>query len=114
MKLKTFQSDDELRKIQRYFKSVEGQYAHGDTLIGVCMGQQAMLKKTTKARCKELYNLCLRRHDRINDWDPVDLAAKPASASTSPTGRARSCASPPNRRTCGSAAQPSTPASGSG
>jgi len=25
VKLKTLQSDDELRKIQRYFKSVEGQ-----------------------------------------------------------------------------------------
>src|SRR5262245_9518306 len=33
-KLRTFQSDDELRKIQRYFKSGEGQYAHGNTFIG--------------------------------------------------------------------------------
>ena len=113
-KLKTFQSDDELRKIQRYFKSGEGQYAHGDAFIGVrmgnvfalakafvdmspaeierlmesdihearagamsIMGQQAMLKKTTEARRKELYDLYLRRHDRINNWDLVDLAAKP-------------------------------------
>jgi len=113
-KLKTFQSDDELRKIQRYFKSGEGQYAHGDKFIGVrmghvfalakafvgmspaeieklmesdihevragamsIMGQQAMLKKTTEARRKELYDLYLRRHDRINNWDLVDLAAKP-------------------------------------
>jgi 3-methyladenine DNA glycosylase AlkD len=113
-RLKTFQSDDELRKIQGYFKSGEGQYAHGDTFIGVrmgqvfalakafvemspaeiealmesdihearagamsIMGQQAMLKKTTQARRKELYELYLRRHDRINNWDLVDLAAKP-------------------------------------
>ena len=113
-KLKTFQSDDELRKIQRYFKSGEGQYGHGDTFIGVrmgtlfalaksfvamspaeiekllesdihevragalsIMGQQAMLKTTTEARRKELYDLYLRRHDRINNWDLVDLAAKP-------------------------------------
>jgi 3-methyladenine DNA glycosylase AlkD len=113
-KLKTFQSDDELLKIQRYFKSGEGQYAHGDTFIGVrmgqvfalakafvemspaeieklmesdihearagamsIMGQQAVLKKTTEARRKELYDLYLRRHDRINSWDLVDLAAKP-------------------------------------
>jgi len=112
--LKTFQSDRELRKIQRYFKSGEGQYAYGDTFIGVrmgqvfalakafvdmspaeieklmesdihevragamsIMGQQAMLKKTTEARRKELYDLYLRRHDRINNWDLVDLAAKP-------------------------------------
>lgn len=113
-KLKTFQSDDELRKIKGYFKSGEGQYGHGDTFIGVrmgtlfalaksfvdmspaeierlmesdihearagamsIMGQQAMLKKTTEARRKELYDLYLRRHDRINNWDLVDLAAKP-------------------------------------
>jgi 3-methyladenine DNA glycosylase AlkD len=113
-KLKTFQSDDELGKIQRYFKSAEGQYAHGDTFIGVrmgtvfalakafvqmspaeieklmdsdlhearagamsIMGQQAMLKSTTEAGRKELYDLYLRRHDRINNWDLVDLAAKP-------------------------------------
>jgi len=110
----TFQSDDELRKIQRYFKSGEGDYAHGDKFIGVrmgqlfvlakafvdmspteieklmesdihearagamsIMGQQAMLKKTTEARRKELFDLYLRRHDRINNWDLVDLAAKP-------------------------------------
>jgi 3-methyladenine DNA glycosylase AlkD len=113
-KLQTFQSDDELRKIQGYFKLGEGQYAHGDAFIGVrmghvfalakafvemspaeieklmasdihearagamsIMGQQAMLKKTTEARRRELYELYLRRHDRINNWDLVDLAAKP-------------------------------------
>jgi len=113
-KLKTFQSDAELRKIKGYFKSGEGQYGHGDTFIGVrmgtlfalaksfidmspaeierlmesdihearagamsIMGQQAMLKRTTEARRKELYDLYLRRHDRINNWDLVDLAAKP-------------------------------------
>jgi 3-methyladenine DNA glycosylase AlkD len=41
------------------------------------MGQQAMLRSTTDARRKELYDLYLRRHDRINNWDLVDLAAKP-------------------------------------
>lgn len=113
-RLKTFQSDDELRKIKGHFKSEEGQYGHGDTFIGVrmgqvfalakafvemspaeierlmesdihearagamsIMGQQAMLRKTTEARRKELYDLYLRRHDCINNWDLVDLAAKP-------------------------------------
>src|SRR6201991_741254 len=113
-KLKTFQSDDELRKIKGYFKSGEGEYAHGDTFIGVrmghelalgkasvamapaeieklmesdihearagamsIMGQQAMLRGTSEGRRKELYDLYLRRHDRINNWDLVDLAAKP-------------------------------------
>jgi DNA alkylation repair enzyme len=99
-------------KIQRYFKSGEGQYGEGDTFIGVRMGQvfalakefidmppseiekllespihevraggcsimgkQATSKKTPESRRKELYDLYLRRHDRINNWDLVDLAS---------------------------------------
>ena len=42
---------------------------------GACsiMGQQAKRKKTPESRRKELYDLYLRRHDRINNWDLVDL-----------------------------------------
>ena len=39
------------------------------------MGKQADYKKTPEYRRKELYDLYLRRHDRINDWDLVDLAS---------------------------------------
>lgn len=39
------------------------------------MGQSAKTPKCTDKRLKELYKLYLRRHDRINDWDLVDLAA---------------------------------------
>jgi len=39
------------------------------------MGQCAKRKKVAAARLKELYDLYIRRHDRINDWDLVDLAA---------------------------------------
>jgi 3-methyladenine DNA glycosylase AlkD len=39
------------------------------------MNQQARRKRTPAARRKELYDLYLRRHDRINNWDLVDLAA---------------------------------------
>lgn len=111
-RLKENQSDEELAKIQRYFKSGKGEYGHGDTFIGVRMGTLFMLakefvamppaeietlmespihearagamsimakqykaKKTTEARRQELYDLYLRRHDRINNWDLVDLAA---------------------------------------
>ena len=44
---------------------------------GACsiMGQQARRKKTPESRRKELYDLYLRRHDRINNWDLVDLAS---------------------------------------
>lgn len=110
--LEALQSDDELRKIQRYFKSGKGQYGEGDRFIGVRMGQlfnlakqfvamptvelealldsdihearagalsimarQYALKSTTDERRGELYRLYLRRHDRINNWDLVDLAA---------------------------------------
>jgi 3-methyladenine DNA glycosylase AlkD len=111
-RLLALQDDEELRKIQRYFKSGEGEYGHGDTFIGVRMGsifalakefaemppaeieklldsdiheyrvgalsimaKQYPLKTTTEARRKELYDLYLRRHDRIDNWDLVDLAA---------------------------------------
>jgi hypothetical protein len=39
------------------------------------MGKQATHKKTPESRRKELYALYLRRHDRINNWDLVDLGA---------------------------------------
>jgi len=44
---------------------------------GACsiMDKQARSKKTSAERRKELYDLYLRRHDRINNWDLVDLAA---------------------------------------
>src|SRR5689334_16162466 len=104
------QSDVELKKIQRYFKSSEGQYGAGDTFMGVRMGQvfalakefidlppeeisvlldsdihevragalsimdkQARDKQTPAERRKALYDLYLRRIDRINNWDLVDL-----------------------------------------
>ncbi|MEV7606495.1 DNA alkylation repair protein [Paenarthrobacter sp. NPDC089322] len=39
------------------------------------MALQAQKKKTPEQRRHELYDLYLRRHDRINNWDLVDLAA---------------------------------------
>lgn len=39
------------------------------------MAKQYQAKKTTPERKQELFELYLRRHDRINDWDLVDLAA---------------------------------------
>lgn len=39
------------------------------------MAKQYAAKKTTPERRQELFDLYLRRHDRINDWDLVDLAA---------------------------------------
>jgi 3-methyladenine DNA glycosylase AlkD len=111
-RLHALQSDEELRKIQRYFKAGAGDYGEGDRFIGVRMGhvfdlakefialppaeietlmesdihearagamsvmaKQYAAKKTTQARRQELFDLYLRRHDRINNWDLVDLAA---------------------------------------
>lgn len=39
------------------------------------MDWQARNKKTTQERRKELFDLYLRRHDRINNWDLVDRSA---------------------------------------
>ncbi len=111
-KLKSYRSADELRKIQRYFKSGEGEYGEGDVFIGVRMGQvfalakefvamppgeitrllespihevragalsimdkQARSKKTPESRRKELFDLYMKRTDRINNWDLVDVSA---------------------------------------
>ena len=110
--LNALRSDDELRKIQRYFRFELDKQDPKDYFIGVrmgsifalarqyadmpvaeieklmespvhearagalsIMGQCAKDKKCSGARLKELYDLYIRRHDRINNWDLVDLAA---------------------------------------
>lgn len=40
------------------------------------MNEEAKKKKTTDARRTELFDLYLRRHDRINNWDLVDVACR--------------------------------------
>ena len=40
------------------------------------MGKSAAHRKTSEQRRTELYGLYLRRHDRIDQWDLVDLAAR--------------------------------------
>jgi 3-methyladenine DNA glycosylase AlkD len=39
------------------------------------MDKQARSKKTPESRRRELYDLYLKRHDRINNWDLVDVSA---------------------------------------
>ena len=109
-RIKALQSDTELKKIQRYFKTGEGQYGEQDQFLGIKMGQlfalaiefngmpiveiekllespiheiragavsimdkESRSKKITEERLSEFYELYMRRHDRINNWDLVDL-----------------------------------------
>jgi 3-methyladenine DNA glycosylase AlkD len=111
-RLKALQSDDELRKILRYFPLKGDKQPKDDYFIGVkmgnvfalgkefsdmpvgeienlmespihevragamsIMGQCAKGKKCSPERLKDLYDLYIRRHDRINNWDLVDLAS---------------------------------------
>jgi 3-methyladenine DNA glycosylase AlkD len=111
-KLKSYRSEEERVKMQRYFKTGKGEYGEGDKFIGVRMGnvfatakefsgmapseieklladpvheiragalsimdKQARSKKTAVERRKELFELYLKRHDRINNWDLVDVSA---------------------------------------
>jgi hypothetical protein len=105
--LQTFRSDDELRKIQRYFTSDNRDHFIGVRMLHVftlaktfidlppaeietllespvhevragalsIMSKQAARKSTPDGRRRELFDLYLRRHDRIDNWDLVDLAA---------------------------------------
>lgn len=71
------------------------------------MGKQAARKKTSETRRKELYDLYLRRHDRINIgiwsiWPPGML-----SAAIWRTNRATSCIHWQSQIICGSGGRPS-------
>ena len=55
------------------------------------MDFQARSKKTTEARRKELFDLYIRRHDRINTWDLVDRSAIWVVGVTCSISRARFC-----------------------
>ena len=72
------------------------------------MDKQARRKRTPESRRKELFDLYMRRTDRINNWDLVDVAARTSSAATSPTSRATSSTSWRAPRTCGNGARPSS------
>lgn len=109
-RLNALQSDAELVKIKRYFKSETAELGAADKIMGVKMGDLFALakefedmpiseiekllesnihelragavsiidkasrsKKITAARLKDFFDLYMRRHDRINNWDLVDL-----------------------------------------
>lgn len=57
-RLKTYQSDEELKKIQRYFKSDKGDYGYGDKFMGIKMGILfALAKEFGEMPIKEIEKL---------------------------------------------------------
>lgn len=71
------------------------------------MDWQARRRSTTAQRRRELYELYVRRHDRIDDWDLVDRSAPTSSAGTSTTSPATSSTHSPDRRASGNDGPPS-------
>lgn len=98
-------SEAERAKMLRYFKTGPGEYGEGDEFMGIRMGTLfevsksysgmavaeleklldspvhevragAMSRRLADDRRRELYELYLRRHDRINNWDLVDVACR--------------------------------------
>ncbi|HXD09421.1 MAG TPA: DNA alkylation repair protein [Anaerolineales bacterium] len=64
--------DMELDEVERLLESPIHEMRVGAVSI---MDFQARNKKTTEARRKELFDLYIKRHDRINTWDLVDRSA---------------------------------------
>ncbi|MEO5891903.1 MAG: DNA alkylation repair protein [Ferruginibacter sp.] len=54
---------------------IQSEYYEARMGAASIMDFQARSKKTTGARKKELFDLYLRRHDKINNWDLVDRSA---------------------------------------
>ena len=108
--LYSMQSDIELQKIKKYFKSEKGDYGHGDIFIGIKMGDIFKLASANKnmpiidikkmlqhkihevrvaavsimdkasrdknisaERLHSFFNLYIKQHKHINNWDLVDL-----------------------------------------
>jgi 3-methyladenine DNA glycosylase AlkD len=67
-KLKTHQSDAELEKIQRYFKSGKGEYGEGDKFMGVQMGR-------VFAVAKEFMNMELDEVEKLLDSEIHEVRA---------------------------------------
>ena len=68
---KTF-SDLNLEEIERLLENEYYEVRMGAACI---MDFQARNKKTTPERKKELFDLYIRRHDRIDNWDLIDRSA---------------------------------------
>lgn len=64
-------ADLPIKEIEKLLESPVHEYRVAAISI---MDKQSRVKKTTPERRKEMYDLVMRRTDRINNWDLVDLA----------------------------------------
>ena len=69
--LSDHQSDEELRKIQRYFKSGDGEYGHGDVFLGVRMGDVFL------ETAPDLVRLIRKDERRAVEWNPNHFLLSP-------------------------------------
>jgi hypothetical protein len=65
-------ADLPIKEIEKLLESPVHEYRVAGISI---MDKQSRVKKTTPERLKEMFDLVMRRTDRINNWDLVDLAA---------------------------------------
>src|SRR5687768_10828112 len=93
--LRDHRSDEELRKIQSYFKSGPGEYGHGDVFMGVRMGDVFELAKQCGTSCTSWR--APTASGRVARRSTAPVSSSGTASWTTPSRSPRSCSA--TRRT---------------